>query len=140
MDEQRSQRLRLILVAAIAVAVSILFLSRFVLFELNLRRVAVPMVLALAEAIAIIGVGRGSCLLLSRLLHSEPVAEPKIRTDFILGYPIFGSICFLAGLISTHSILMALLLIAGVMAGAYALRVYTRRHTMVLALSFSTWI
>lgn len=140
MDEQRSQKLRLILVAAIAVAISMLFLSRFVLFELNLRRIALPLALALAEAIAIIGVGRGACVLLSRLLRSETTAEPKIRTDFVLGYPIFGAICFLAGLMSTNSILMAALLIAGVIGGAYALRVYTRRQTIVLALSFSTWI
>lgn len=76
-------------VAAIAVSVYLLLvlLDRFVLVELLVQRIAVPFLLAVAAALACIGTGfivRGR--------------RRDLALNLIVGYPIFGTICFLIGL------------------------------------------
>src|SRR5438874_2354022 len=76
----------------IAIVAGIYFLlvlfNGFVLVELFLRRVGIPILFAIAAALACIGTG-----FLVRHLQSN------IALNFLVGYPIFGTICFLIGLL-----------------------------------------
>src|SRR5437762_373042 len=76
----------------IAIVAGIYFLlvlfNGFVLVELFLRRVGISILFAIAAALACIGTG-----FLIRKLQSN------IPLNFIVGYPIFGTICFLIGLL-----------------------------------------
>jgi len=126
---------RLVLLGGVTLAVAAVFLSRFVLVELNVRRLGAPLVLALAEAVAILGVGRAALLLLGRLFPAAE-ASPRMRTDFVVGYPIFGTICFLVGWISTSTWVMTVVLVLGVAAGALAMRQYTRSDPRPMELSW----
>lgn len=121
-----------------AVAIASVFLTRFVLVELILRRLGGPVVLALAVALAIVGVGRAALLLLHRLFPLDEPSSLRLRTDFILGYPLFGAICFLVGLFSTSTWAMTIVLVAGVAAGALALRQYSRPEPRPVELNWRT--
>src|ERR1700736_571483 len=78
---------RIIAIVAGAYFLLVLF-QGFVLVDLFLRRVGIPILFAAAAALACIGVG-----FLVRRLQSD------IALNFIVGYPIFGTICFLIGLL-----------------------------------------
>ena len=121
--------LRIALLGLIAVILIGIFASRFVLIELNLRRLGPAALLALAEALAILGVGRFGQLALARVVRAHDLPKaPRLRIDFLIGYPLFGAICFLVGLISTSPPVMAVLLVLGVMGGTLAVRTYTKRE------------
>ncbi|HYS54552.1 MAG TPA: hypothetical protein VER58_12410 [Thermoanaerobaculia bacterium] len=77
---------RVIAIVIAAYLVLVLF-NGFVLVELFLRRVGIPILFAVAASLACIGSG-----FLARRLR------PDIALNFIVGYPIFGAICFLAAL------------------------------------------
>ena len=76
----------------IAIVAGLYFLlvlfNGFVLVELFLRRVGIPILFAIAAGLACIGAGY-----LIRHLQSN------IALNFVVGYPIFGAICFLIGLL-----------------------------------------
>src|SRR6266550_3817935 len=76
----------------IAILAGVYFLlvlfNGFVLVELFLRRVGIPILFAIAAALACIGAG-----FLIRKLQSN------VALNFVVGYPIFGAICFLIGLL-----------------------------------------
>jgi hypothetical protein len=61
-------------------------LDRFVLVELLLRRTGLPLLLATALALAMAGIGA----LIRRAKHIN------LPLDLLIGYPIFGTLCFLA--------------------------------------------
>jgi len=92
---------------AAAIYLLLVFADRFVLVELQLRRLAFPLTLILVEALAIAGVGW--------LVRRRTGAI----VNFIVGYPIFGTLCFLVGTVAT-SVTPALLLFA--VAGAISIR------------------
>ncbi len=92
---------------AVAVYLLLVFVDRFVLVELLLRRMALPATLVLLEGLAIVGVGWA----LRR--DGDPVV------NFIVGYPIFGTLSFLVGTISTGAT-PVLLLVA--VAGAVSIK------------------
>jgi hypothetical protein len=74
------------IVAGIIAAYLLLVLAdRFVLLELFVRRCGLPMLAACAVALAAIGAGS--------------FAKRDVATRLLVGYPIFGAVCFLFGLI-----------------------------------------
>lgn len=83
------------------------FLERFVLVELLVRRAAVPMLLALAEALAIIATG-------AMMRRSKRLDAP---VDFLIGYPVFGAVCFLVALMKVSAWTMVPLLVVGGLGG-----------------------
>ncbi len=94
-------------IAAIVIAAYLLLilLGRFVLVELLLERVGIPLLFAVAAALACIGAG-----FIVRRLHADP------PLDLVVGYPIFGAICFLVALlkISTWSMIPVVGVLGGV--------------------------
>jgi len=115
-------RFRTILAAAIATFLLLTLLDRFKLIELLLMRTGLPLVLALAEAIAIIGAGFAVRGLRGRVwrVHAESGAL-DLPLDFVIGYPVFGTLCFLAGTISVAKWMMLPLLMIAMVFGAYAI-------------------
>ena len=105
-------RLQRILAAVIALYLLLILLDRFVLVELLVRRTGLSILLALAASLAVIGCGFALRSLLARAWRPE---ECDIARDFLLGYPIFGALCFLAGTLNVSSWSMgALLMVCGV--------------------------
>ena len=77
-------------ILAIVIAVYLLFvlLDRFVLVPLLLQRIAIPLLFAAAGALTCVGVG-----FLTRR------GARDFALNFVVGYPIFGTICFLIALL-----------------------------------------
>src|SRR5260370_10061808 len=79
----------------------------FVLVELFLRRGGIPILFAIAAGLACIGAGY-----LIRPLQTN------IALNFVVGYPIFGAICFLIGLVKiSPSPTVPVVGVLGVLAG-----------------------
>ena len=91
---------------AIVVAIYLLlvFFDGFVLVELFFRRVGVPILFALAGALACVGAG-----FLVRRFRRD------LALNLVIGYPIFGTICFLVGLV--HVSAWTMVPIVGVLGG-----------------------
>ncbi len=100
-------KLRLLLAILLALFGILTYLERFVLVELLLRRAAVPMLLAVAVGLAVIAAGA-----LAR--RSRRVDVP---VDFLIGYPLFGALCFLVALFRISVWTMVPLLVLGGLAG-----------------------
>ena len=100
-------KIRFTLATLLALFGILTFLERFVLVELLVRRTAVPMLLALAEGLAIIATG-------AMLRRSKRLDAP---VDFLIGYPVFGALCFLVALMGVSAWTMVPLLIVGGMGG-----------------------
>jgi hypothetical protein len=83
----------------------------FVLIEVLVRRVGVQLLLAAVEALAIVGAG----------FVARRWRESDVALDFVIGYPIFGAICFLAGLVNVSAISMTALVVIFAVAGTYAI-------------------
>jgi hypothetical protein len=107
-------------IAAIAVAVYLLLVlyDRFVLVELLARRVGLPLFLAIVEVAALIGTGFAA----RALFRKQWVpAEIDFARELLVGYPIFGAVCFLVGTLNVSSWTMGALLVIGAVGGAYAI-------------------
>ncbi|HXI11569.1 MAG TPA: hypothetical protein VNM92_02855 [Thermoanaerobaculia bacterium] len=102
----------LLLVAMIAIALSLVFTSRFLLVQLLLARVGVAWLLAIAECLAIIGL----TTVLRRLVdRSWPRSESTLAVDFLVGYPIFGTLCFLIATVGVNRwMLLAVIVVLAV--------------------------
>jgi len=98
-------RARFVLALLVALFALLTLADRFVLIELNVRRLAIPMLLAVVEAIAIAAVG-----MIARRRGSDPAL------DFVIGYPLFGAICFLIALLKIAAWTMLPLVILGAIA------------------------
>jgi len=96
-------------IAAIVIALYLLLvlLDRFVLVELLVRRVGLSVLLALFEAFAIVGVGFAARSAVARAWRAE---DPDLPRDFLLGYPLFGALCFLVGTLNVSSWSMGVVL------------------------------
>lgn len=106
---------RPLLAALLALFALLTLLDRFVLVELFVRRAGVPLLLAVAEALAIAGTG-------ALLRRAKRLDAPL---DFLLGYPLFGTALFLVGLFKVSSWTLVPLLVLGALAGvAYLLKWY----------------
>src|SRR5688572_13974691 len=62
-------------------------LDRFVLVELLLRRTSIPLLLAAVMALAMMGLG-------ALFRRAKRIDFPL---DLLIGYPLFGTLCFLIG-------------------------------------------
>src|SRR5438874_4179017 len=93
----KSQRIVAIVVALYLLLV---LLDRFVLVELLVRRVGLSVLLALFEAFAIAGTGFAVRGVFAR--RWSP-AEADLPRELLLGYPIFGALCFLVGTLNVSS-------------------------------------
>jgi hypothetical protein len=100
-------KIRFTLAALLALFGILTYLERFVLVELLVRRAAVPMLLALAEALAILATG-------ALLRRSKRV---DFCADLLIGYPVFGALCFLAALVNVSLWTMVPLLAIGGLGG-----------------------
>jgi len=105
-------------IVAIIVALYLLLvlLDRFVLVELFVRRAGLPVLLTLFEAFAIIGCGFAVRGLFARAWRAEEADLPR---DFLLGYPLFGALCFLAGTLNVSSWSMGIVLVVSGVGGIY---------------------
>jgi len=80
--------MRRAVIIVIAAYLLLVLLDRFVLIELLAERIGMPFLFAVAVALACIGTG-----FLAMRLRRDPVL------DLIVGYPLFGAVCLLVGLI-----------------------------------------
>jgi len=104
---------------AIAVAAYLLLvlLDRFVLVELFFRRAGVALGAAIFETFALVGCGHAMRCLIARRWEWGNL---DLTRDLLVGYPLFGTLCFLVGVLKVSAPLMlALLVVAGVW-GIYA--------------------
>jgi hypothetical protein len=109
-------RLQRIFAAVIALYLLLVLLDRFVLVELFVRRTGLSILLALAASLAIVGFGFALRSLLARVWHPT---DCDIARDFLLGYPIFGALCFLVGTLNVSLWSMGALLIVCGVGGLY---------------------
>src|SRR5207237_4293956 len=92
--------------------------DRFVLVELLARRVGVPLFLAIVEIAALIGTGFATRGLFIR--KWQP-ADLDVAREMLVGYPIFGAICFLLGTLNVSAWSMGALLVIAAVGGAYVM-------------------
>lgn len=111
-------KIQRIVAIVIALYLLLVLIDRFVLVELLVTRVGLSVLLALLEAFAILGVGFAVRGALARVWHAEDVDLPR---DFLLGYPIFGALCFLAGTLNVSSWSMGIVLVVCGVGGIYVL-------------------
>jgi hypothetical protein len=109
-------KLQRILAIVVALYLLLVLLDRFVLVELLVRRVGVSILLTLCEAFAIIGVGFALRGLFARTWRVEEADLPR---EFLLGYPIFGALCFLVGTLNVSSWSMGIVLVVCGIGGLY---------------------
>jgi hypothetical protein len=99
---------RSVLAVLMALFALLTLLDRFALIELLARRITIPLLAAAAEALAILAVG-------ARARRSAHIDAPL---DFLIGYPLFGAICFLVATIRISAWTMAPLVGIGAVAAA----------------------
>lgn len=85
-------RLRLVVAVLVALFAVLTLLDRFVLIELMVRRLSIPLLAATVMALACIGVG----VLMRRTTRVDA------PLDLLIGYPVLGTLCFLVGLIRVN--------------------------------------
>jgi hypothetical protein len=102
----------------IALYLLLVLIDRFVLVELLVTRIGLSVLLALFEAFAILGAGFAVRGAIARDWRTEDADLPR---DFLLGYPIFGAVCFLAGTLNVSSWSMGILLVIFCVGGIYVL-------------------
>jgi hypothetical protein len=100
-----------ILAIAVAALLAFTFIDRFLLIELLAQRIGVPLLVAGTEALALIGAG-----FLARRMRGGAAL------NFVIGYPIFGAVCFLVGLLRINTWTMLPLLIIFAAVGVYSLK------------------
>jgi hypothetical protein len=103
---------RTVLAVLVALFALLTLFDRFVLLELLARRIGLPLLLAAATALASIACGRAA--------RASRPADPVV--EFLIGYPLFGTICFLAGTLKIETWTMMPLVAIGAIAGAWTLR------------------
>lgn len=129
-----SRRTPTLAAVALLVLLLALFYSDLIIARIAVARLALPATLAAATALASLGVGRALRSFLQRRLFPEsPAGPPRLRYDFLVGYPLFGSIAFLAGLASTGVALQTTVLLLGMVLGAIALGDYRFRESPIPA-------
>src|SRR5438552_5000134 len=99
-----------IVVLAVAALLALTFLDRFVLVELLARRIGASLIAAIVEAMAIVGAG-----FLARRMRGDAAL------NFVIGYPIFGAVCFLVGLLKINAWTLVPLVILFAAVGVYSM-------------------
>jgi hypothetical protein len=100
-------RIRYILGTLLALFALLTLFDRFVLVELLLRRAALPLMVAFGVALACVGVGA----------VARRAEEADVPLDLLIGYPLFGTICFVVGLIKVSVWTMVPLVLIGAVIG-----------------------
>ena len=109
-------KLRRTVAIIVAVYLLLALLDRFVLIDLLVRRIGVSVLLAFFEAFAIAGIGFAVRGVFARRWNA---AEADLPRDLLLGYPIFGTLCFLVGTLNVSSWSMGALLVVCGVGGIY---------------------
>ena len=104
-------RARTVLAILLGLFAVLTLLDRFVLVELLLRRTAIPLLLAAATALAIAGIG----MLFRRAKHID------LPLDLLIGYPLFGTLCFLAATLKVSIWMLAPIAAVGLLAAIFFL-------------------
>jgi len=107
-----------IVAVAIAAGLLLVFFDRFVLVELLAKRVGVAFFLAIVEIAALIGTG---FVVRGLFIKKWIPADLDLARDLLIGYPIFGAICFLVGTLNVSSWSMGALLVGGSVGGGYVI-------------------
>ncbi len=108
----------------------LVFLEEFALVGGLAQRLAVPLLLALLDALAAIGIGFIARGLRGRVWHfDDETAHPDLALDLLLGVPLFGTACFLVATIRLASWTMIPLLVVFGLAGAYAVARHIETRT-----------
>jgi hypothetical protein len=100
-------RVRYVLATLLALFALLTLFDRFVLVEMLLRRAALPLLVAFGVAIACVGVGA----------VARRGEEADVPLDFLLGYPLFGTLCFLVGTIKVSSWTLVPIVVIGAVVG-----------------------
>ncbi|MGH9456773.1 MAG: hypothetical protein ACRD2J_03935 [Thermoanaerobaculia bacterium] len=125
MPSARRDRLLTLACGAVLVALLALFYYEVVIVRIAVARLAIPFAVAGATALGAIGAGRLLRVLLEQRIFPEwSAGTPRLRHDFLVGYPLFGTFAFLVSLLSTGRVVQTILLLAGIVAGAFALADY----------------
>src|SRR3954454_9164220 len=109
-------RVQRIVAIIVALYLLLVLLDRFILVELFVRRAGLSILLTLFEAFAIIGTGFAVRGVFARAWHAEEADLPR---DFLLGYPVFGALCFLVGTLNVSSWSMGIVLVICGVGGIY---------------------
>src|SRR5437660_2890033 len=126
-------KIQRIVAIVIALYLLLVLIDRFVLVELLVTRAGLSVLLALFEAFTILGVGFAVRGALARAWRTEDVDLPR---DFLLGYPIFGAVCFLVGTLNVSSWSMGIVLVGCGVGGIYVLvRRFESRPPVMPAIS-----
>ncbi|MGZ5441815.1 MAG: hypothetical protein ACXW5U_17960 [Thermoanaerobaculia bacterium] len=105
-------RIRYVLATLLGLFALLTLFDRFVLVEMLIRRTALPLVVALAVAIACVGVGAVA-------RRSE---DADAALDFLIGYPLFGAVCFLVGTVNVSVWTMVPVVAIGAVVGGLRIR------------------
>ncbi len=129
-----SRRTPILAAVALLVVLLALFYADLMIARIAVTRLALPVTLAAAVALACIGIGRTTrTILQQRLFPDSAAGPPRLRYDFLIGYPLFGSLAFLAGLISTRPVVQSAVLLLGMVLGTVALGAYRFRESPIPA-------
>jgi hypothetical protein len=109
-------RTRTVLAILLGLFAVLTLLDRFVLVELLLRRTAIPLLLAATLALAMTGIGA----LFRRAKHID------LPLDLLIGYPLFGTLCFLAATLKVSIWTLAPIAAIGLL---IAIVLLLRRHS-----------
>ncbi len=110
---------------ALSISAVVVFAFVFEPVHAAVARLSFPLAVALAQALGAIAAGSMVRRLIDRLDGHAPTL-PSLTFDFVVGYPLFGSLIFLVSLASTSATVMSISLIAGLICGAATLRIYGR--------------
>jgi len=111
----KTRRIIAVIVGIYLIAV---LLDGFVLVKLFFARTGIPILIAAFEAIALIGCGFGVRGAIKRAWNP---LELNVARDLLVGYPIFGALCFLAGTMNVSGWTMGALLVLAGVGGLYAI-------------------
>lgn len=103
---------------AIAAYLLLVLFDRFVLVDMLARRTGVALFLAIVELAGLVGAGFVVRGLFSR---SWNPGELDVARELLLGYPLFGTACFLVGTLNVSSWSMGALLVGAAVGGAYVI-------------------
>ncbi len=127
---------RILRIVAIVAAIYLLLalLDELVLVRLLITRLGVPLLLAVFSALAAVGAGFIARGLRGRIWRFDnPDTRPDLPVDFLIGVPLFGTVCFLAGMIHVSTWTMDPLLLLFGLAGAYAIARHFETRTRTAA-------
>ena len=121
-DAQRFPGAGFFLLWLIAAVLTGIFLSRFVLVGILAIRIGTPLLLSLACLVAVAGTGAAALRVGERIAGVTLREGRSLAWYVVTGYPLFGALCFLTGVVSTSRPVMAALLVVMIVVAALTLR------------------